>query len=65
LRINYTVIEDPKLLSVAREFIRAQLPLPASLNRDTRQAIDWLKANIVVLKIVVELLNEDENQYTM
>ena len=60
VKVNYTVIEDPETLSTARKFIKVQLPLPASLDRGEEQIIDWLKTNIVVLKVILELTNKGD-----
>ena len=60
VKINYTVIEDPETLSTARKFIKVQLPLLASLNRGEEQIIDWLKTNITVLKVTLELTNNGD-----
>jgi len=60
VKVNYTVIDDPEVLSTAREFIRAQLPLPANLDRDEERVIDRLKTDIAVLKVVVKLINNGD-----
>ena len=57
LRINYSIIVDPLMLSKAREFMKTQLPLPASLGDVS--SIDWLRSRIAILKVVVELVNND------
>jgi len=58
VRVNYTVIDDPETLSIAREFIKASLPLPARL--DKKKVTDWLNADIAVLKVIVELVNNGD-----
>ncbi len=64
VKVNYTVINNPEILSIAREFIRSQLPLPAGL--DVKQTVDWLRTDIAVLKVVIELVNNgDEPVYYM
>ncbi|RLF17781.1 MAG: hypothetical protein DRZ82_09460 [Thermoprotei archaeon] len=55
VRINYTVIDDPETLSIAREFIKASLPLPTCL--DKKQLTDWPNVDIAVLKVIMELVN--------
>jgi len=57
LEINYYVIDDPQTISIAREFIKSQQPLPAPLEREQGQIVDWNKTDIVVLKITVKLTN--------
>ena len=57
LEINYYVIDDPQTISVAREFIKSQQPLPAPLEREQGQIVDWNKTEVVVLKITVKLTN--------
>jgi len=57
LEINYYVIDDPQTISIAREFIKSQQPLPAPLGREQGQIVDWNKTDIVVLKITVMLTN--------
>ncbi len=49
MEIQYEVIKDPKILSAAREFIKANLPVPADLSN--KSSIDWLNTNISILKI--------------
>jgi len=58
LRVNYTVIDDPEILSLAKGFIKAFSPLPAGLNKN--QVVNWLNANIAVLRITVELINNGD-----
>jgi len=58
VRINYTVIDDPETLSIAREFIKTSLPLPARL--DKKKVTDWLNVDIAVLRITVELINNGD-----
>ena len=58
VKVDYDVIADPEVLSIAREFIRAQLPLPASLTREP--VVDWLSTDIAVLKVVVEIVNDND-----
>jgi len=58
VRINYTVIDDPETLSIAREFIKASLPLPVGF--DKKQVTDWLNADIAVLRIIVKLVNNGD-----
>ena len=58
VRINYTVIDDPETLSVARKFIKASLPLSA--HPDKKQVIDWLNTDIAVLRIIVKLINNGD-----
>jgi len=57
VRVSYTVIEDPGVLSIARELIKAEPPFPAGQGRGGGQAIDWARASIAVLKVIVELAN--------
>ncbi len=57
LDIGYEVMDDPQTVSIVREFIKTQLPLPASLNRTDEEVIDWLKTDIAVIKVVVKLTN--------
>ena len=58
LRVNYTVVDDPETLSIAKGFIKAFSPLPAGLNKN--QVVNWLNANIAVLRIIVELINNGD-----
>ncbi len=53
--VSYRVINDPRVIAVAREFIEAHLPVPASL--DKRPMVNWASANISVLEVVVRLTN--------
>ncbi len=46
MEIKYEVIKDPKILSVAREFIKANLPVPVDLSN--KPPIDWLNTSISV-----------------
>lgn len=57
MKIEYEVTGDSKVVSVAREFIRTHLPVPASLNREP--PVDWVNANISVLKIVIKISNNN------
>ena len=57
MEIQYEVIEDPKILSIAREFIKANLPVPADLNN--KPPTDWLNTNISVLKIIIKIYNDN------
>ena len=58
VKVDYDVIVDPEVLSIAREFIGAQLPLPASLTRES--VVDWLNTDIAVLKVVIGLVNDND-----
>jgi len=53
--VSYHVTNDPRVIAVAREFIEAHLPVPASL--DKRPMVNWSSADISVLEVVVRLTN--------
>jgi len=60
VKVNYSVIDDPEILSIARDFIRMELE---SANRSAlkkESMVDWLSTDIVVLKVVVELVNNGD-----
>ena len=57
MEIKYEVTGDSKLVSGAREFIRTHLPVPAGLNKEP--PVDWVNADISVLKIMVRISNNN------
>jgi hypothetical protein len=56
--VKYEIIEEPENISVAEKFIKAYLPAPASLSRESQ--VDWLSTNISVLRIIIELSNNKD-----
>lgn len=55
IEISYTVVEDPQVLATAREFIKFVLSTkPYGIEATD---IDWLNADIAVLRIVIVLFN--------
>lgn len=57
LKVSYSVIEDLEILSTARKLIEAQLPVLAKFG--VKLSVDWLSVDIAVLKVTVELTNND------
>ena len=57
VEVKYEVIGDPKTVSIAREFIRLHLPVPAASSNEP--PVDWVNTGISVLKVVVELSNNN------
>mgnify|MGYP000557142055 CR=1 FL=1 len=55
LKINYTVINNPEMISKAKKFIKSCLPLLAPLSN--KSSINWLEKDIAILRIIIKLVN--------
>lgn len=57
VEVKYEVTGDPKVVSIARDFIRLHLPVPVDSNN--KPPVDWVNTSISVLKIVIKISNNN------